>query len=58
MLKWKGGKDFDSTSGKSDQVGVVKQADEDAYNVLTGKSGWVNIQMFGYLTWGAHITCA
>jgi len=31
MLKRKGGKDSDgaSTSGKSDQVGIVKEADED-----------------------------
>jgi len=41
MLKRKGGKDFDgaSTSGKSDQAGVVEEADEDSCHVLTTESG-------------------
>ena len=41
MLKKKGGKDSDraSTSGKSDQVGVVEQAYEDLCDVLTAQSG-------------------
>ena len=53
MLKKRGGKDFDkaSTSGKSDQVGAVEEADENLCDVLTA-------QMFGYLTQGAHNTCA
>jgi len=41
MLKRKGGKDSDgvSTSGKSDQAGVVKEADENSCDVLTAESG-------------------
>ena len=41
MLKKKGGKDSDgaSTSEKSDQVGVVEEADEDSCDVLTAESG-------------------
>jgi len=41
ILKRKGGKDFDglSTSGKSDQAGVVEEADEDSCDVLTAESG-------------------
>jgi len=40
MLKRKGDKNPDgtSTSGKSDQVGVVKLADEDPCDVLTAES--------------------
>ena len=39
MLKKKGGKDSDgvSTNGKSDQAGVVEEADEDSYDVLTAE---------------------
>jgi len=41
MLKKKGGKDSDgaSTSGNLDQAGVVEQADENPYDVLTAQSG-------------------
>jgi len=41
MLKKRGGKDSDraSTSGKSDQVGVVEKADENPCDVLTTESG-------------------
>jgi len=41
MLKRKGDKDSDgfSTSEKSDQVGVVKEADEDSCDVLATESG-------------------
>jgi len=41
MLKRKGSKDSDgvSTTEKSDQAGVVKEADEDACDVLTTESG-------------------
>jgi len=37
MLKRKGGKDSDraSISRKSDQAGIVKEADEDSCDVLT-----------------------
>ena len=40
MLKRKGGKDSDgvSISGKSDQAGVVEEADEDSCDVLTAES--------------------
>jgi len=40
MLKRKGGKDSDgvSTSGKSNQAGVVEEADEDSCDVLTAES--------------------
>ena len=43
MLNRKGGKDSDgtSTSGKSNQVGVVEEADEDSCDVLTAESGKV-----------------
>ena len=41
MLKRKGDKDSDgtSTSGRSDQVGVVEEANEDSCDVLTAESG-------------------
>ena len=41
MLKKKGGKDSDrtSTSEKSDQTGIVEEADETPCNVLTTESG-------------------
>jgi len=41
MLKRKGNKDSDktSTSEKSDQAGVVEEADEDSCDVLTAESG-------------------
>jgi len=41
MLKSKDDKDSDgiSTSGKSDQAGVVKKTDEDSCDVLTAESG-------------------
>ena len=41
MLKRKGGKNSDgaSTSGKSDQAGVVEEVDEYSYDVLTTESG-------------------
>ena len=41
MLKRKDGKNFDgtSTSEKSDQAGVVEEADEDACDVLTAELG-------------------
>jgi len=41
LLKRKGGKNSNgaSTSGKSDQVGVVEEADEDSCDVLTAESG-------------------
>ena len=40
MQKRKGGKDSNraSTSGKSDQVGVVEKVDEDACDILTAAS--------------------
>ena len=40
MLKRKGGKNSEgaSTSGKSDQAGVVEEADEDSCDVLTAES--------------------
>jgi len=40
MLKRKGGKDSDgpSTSGKSDQAGVIEEADEDSCDILTAVS--------------------
>ena len=40
MQKRKGGKDSDrtTTSGKSNQVGVVEEADEDSCDVLTAES--------------------
>jgi len=60
MLKMKDDKDCDraSTSGKLDQAGVVKKADEDSCDVLTIESEKVNIQMLGYLTRRAHTTLA
>jgi len=59
MLKKKGGKDSDEASGMSDQAGIVKEADENLYDVLTAESGKKKItQMLGYLTQGAPITCA
>ena len=41
MLKMKGGKNSDgtSTNRKSDQVGVVEEADEDSCDVLIAESG-------------------
>jgi len=41
MLKRKGDKDADgaSTSEKSDQAGVIEEADEDSCDVLTAESG-------------------
>ena len=41
ILKRKGRKDSDgaSTSGKSNQAGVVEEADEDSCDVLTAESG-------------------
>jgi len=41
MLKRKGDKDSDgtNTSGKSDQVGVIEEADEYLCDVLTAESG-------------------
>ena len=43
MLKRKGDKDSDgaSISRKSDQVGIIKEADEDSCDVLTAESGKV-----------------
>ena len=40
ILKRKGGKDFDqvTTSGKSDQAGVIEETDEDPCDVLTAES--------------------
>jgi len=40
ILKKRGNKDFDrdSNSGKSDQVSVVEEADENPYDVLTAES--------------------
>ena len=40
ILKRKGGKDFDgaNTSKKSDQAGIVKEADDDSCDVLTAES--------------------
>jgi len=40
ILKRKGGKDFDgaNTSKKSDQAGIVKEADDDSCVVLTAES--------------------
>ena len=61
IQKRKGGKDSNevSTSGMSDQAGIVKEADENLYDVLTAESGKKKItQMLGYLTQGAPITCA
>ena len=60
MLKRKGGKNSDrvSTSGKSDQVRVVEEADEDSCDVLMAESGKINTQMLGYFIRGAHTTCA
>ena len=60
MLKRKGDKDVDgaSTSGKSDQARVVKEADKDSCDVLMAESGKINTQMLGYLTQGVHTTCA
>jgi len=60
MLKRKDDKNSDgvNTSEKSDQAGVIEEADEYSCDVLTAESGKVNIQMLGYLTQGAHITCA
>ena len=42
MLKRKNDKDSDgiSLSEKSDQDKIVKEADEDTYDVLTVESGW------------------
>ena len=56
MLKRKGDKDSDgaSTSRKSNQVGVVEQADENPELSQERK----NIQMLGCLTRGAHTTYA
>ena len=41
MLKRKSGKDSDgvSTSGKSDQAGVIEEANEDSCDVLAAESG-------------------
>jgi len=41
MLKKRGGKDTDvtSTNGKSEQIGVVEEADENPCDVLTSQSG-------------------
>jgi len=60
MLKRKGEKDSDgaSTSEKSDQAGVVEDADEDSCDVLTAESGKCKYSMLGYLTRCAHTTCA
>ena len=60
MLKRKGGKNSNgaSTSGKSDQVRVVEEVDEDSCDVLIASHKKINTQMLGYLTWSAYITCA
>ena len=60
MLKRKGDKDSNgaSTSGKSDQTGIVEEADENSCDVLTAESGKGKYLDLGYLTQGAHITCA
>ena len=49
MLKKRGGKGSDrtSTSEKSDQAGVVDEANENSCDVLTAESGKVNTQMLG-----------
>ena len=60
VLKRKCGKDSDRTSisGKSNQTAVVEEEDEDPCDVLTTELGKVNTQVLGYLTRGAHTTCA
>ena len=60
MLKRKGGKDSDeaSTSGKSNQIRVVEEADEDLCDVLTAESGKDKYSDAWLLNSGAHITCA
>ena len=59
MLKRKGSKKSDgtSTSEKSDQAGVVEEAD--SIHVMSGRLSQekINTQMVGYLTRGVHTTC-
>ena len=35
MLKKKGGKNSDGASGKTDQAGIIEQADEHSFDILT-----------------------
>ena len=59
ILKRKGGKDSDgaSISGKSDQAGVVKKADENLCDVLTAESEKRKYSD-AYVTRGAYTTFA
>ena len=47
-----------STSGKSEQVGIVEEANDNPCDVLTVQSRKGSTQMISYLTRGAHATCA
>ena len=60
ILKRKGDKDSDgaSTSGKSDQVGDIEEADKDSYDVLTAESKKDKYSDAWLLDSGYTTTCA
>ena len=60
MLNRKGDKDSNraSTSRKSDQAGVVEEADEGSCNILRLSQEKITTQMLDYLTRSAHTTYA